>query len=601
VPIEGVVPKAWTESIAEAETGRIERIPYELCVLIALREALRRREIYVEGAGRWRDPDEDLPGDFEDNRDVHYAALAKPVDAAAFVADLKKRMRSGLDRLNEALAAGTAGGVRVMTRKGQPWVSVPKLEKLPEPKNLAALKAEVQRRWGTIDLLDILKDTACLTGFTDEFTSVATREALDKETLRRRLLLCLFALGTNMGIRQMAATGEHGEDEGALRRVRASHITRENLRAAIARVVNETLAARRCARMRRAWHFGPALPEAPAKRPPSEGVRSWLPPSHRERAGRILGEDRGREFGAEFPLDPRAQAAEQERHSRSVGAGPGGRGDRVGSEQDLVSVAGVGEDREAVQHAPVGAVVHTGRAVECQERAGFGGLPVDSGVRESVQVPEDHAVRSDPVGPAQQVEHVQGGGSGLQVDADGRVGGVVRLSGGRHDVPGVVVEAVIGAGDFDHSRLHGGVGQFADEQVGQPSVEAFQLTWVIVLGLVHSGGGDDVEAGLPGQTGQFFGSWSHSPRRPLHHGATADGGEGVEFGERGLGVVQFLARQCRRADEQMVVGVAGTQLLGRDVPEHGPDRRAHRPASCSASASAAEATRSPASALGTPM
>jgi hypothetical protein len=162
VPIEGVVPKAWTESIAEAETGRIERIPYELCVLIALREALRRREIYVEGAGRWRDPEG--PAGSEDNRDVHYAALAKPVDAAAFIADLKNRMSSWLDRLNDALAKDTAGGVRVITRKGQPWVSVPKLEKLPEPKNLAALKAEVQRRWGTIDLLDILKDTAFLTG-----------------------------------------------------------------------------------------------------------------------------------------------------------------------------------------------------------------------------------------------------------------------------------------------------------------------------------------------------------------------------------------------------------------------------------------------------
>jgi hypothetical protein len=33
-------------------------------------------------------------------------------------------------------------------------VSVPKLGKLPEPKNLGALKAEVERRWGTIDLLD---------------------------------------------------------------------------------------------------------------------------------------------------------------------------------------------------------------------------------------------------------------------------------------------------------------------------------------------------------------------------------------------------------------------------------------------------------------
>jgi hypothetical protein len=34
----------------------VERVPYELCVLIALREALRRREVWVEGAGRWRDP-----------------------------------------------------------------------------------------------------------------------------------------------------------------------------------------------------------------------------------------------------------------------------------------------------------------------------------------------------------------------------------------------------------------------------------------------------------------------------------------------------------------------------------------------------------------
>jgi hypothetical protein len=42
-------------------------------------------------------------------------------------------------------------------------VSVPKLGKLPEPRNLRALKAEVEHRWATIDLLDILKDTAVIT------------------------------------------------------------------------------------------------------------------------------------------------------------------------------------------------------------------------------------------------------------------------------------------------------------------------------------------------------------------------------------------------------------------------------------------------------
>lgn len=36
VPVDGVVPKAWREAVVD-ERGRVERIPYELCVLVALR------------------------------------------------------------------------------------------------------------------------------------------------------------------------------------------------------------------------------------------------------------------------------------------------------------------------------------------------------------------------------------------------------------------------------------------------------------------------------------------------------------------------------------------------------------------------------------
>ncbi len=60
VPIAGVVPEEWREAVVD-ELGRVERVPYELCVLRALREAIRRREIYVVGARRWRDADEDPP------------------------------------------------------------------------------------------------------------------------------------------------------------------------------------------------------------------------------------------------------------------------------------------------------------------------------------------------------------------------------------------------------------------------------------------------------------------------------------------------------------------------------------------------------------
>ncbi|MGE7387814.1 hypothetical protein ACQKM2_20265 [Streptomyces sp. NPDC004126] len=51
VPPAGVVREEWRKAVVD-ERGRVERIPYELCVLVSLRDALRRREIRVQGAGR---------------------------------------------------------------------------------------------------------------------------------------------------------------------------------------------------------------------------------------------------------------------------------------------------------------------------------------------------------------------------------------------------------------------------------------------------------------------------------------------------------------------------------------------------------------------
>jgi hypothetical protein len=243
VPLDGVVPAAWREAICD-DAGRISRIPYELCVLAALRDALRRREIWIEGANRHGNPDVDLPGDYEDNRDVHYAALGQPQDPTEFVADLRCKLTDGLQHLDQALAEGTTGGVRIGTRNGNSWITVPKLPKLIEPPNLAALKAEVGRRWGTVALLDMLKETDWLVDLTSQFTSVATREHIPRAELQRRLLLVLYAVGTNLGIRAVVNGGDHGESEAALRRIRRMFLTRDNLRAAIALVVSETFARR---------------------------------------------------------------------------------------------------------------------------------------------------------------------------------------------------------------------------------------------------------------------------------------------------------------------------------------------------------------------
>ena len=242
-PIDGVVPKPWREAVTDGQ-GHVERVPYELCVLVSLRDALRRREIYLDGSNRWRNPDDDLPTDFDASREVHYSALRKPIDPTEFVNGVRYRMANALEKFDESLTNQSCGGVSVTTRRGEPWISVPKSEKVPEAQNLRLIKEAVQERWGTIDLLDVLKNVDFLTDFTAEFSSVASREMLDGTTLRRRLLLCLFALGTNMGIKGIISTGEHGESEKALRHIRRHYITRDNLRAAISKLVSATFDTR---------------------------------------------------------------------------------------------------------------------------------------------------------------------------------------------------------------------------------------------------------------------------------------------------------------------------------------------------------------------
>ena len=111
---------------------------YELCVLVALRDAVRRREIWVVGAYRWRNPEDELPPDFEDNRDVHYAALSQPQDSGEFIAALKGKLDTSLDRFEQALAEGTTGGVAIVKKHGEPWIRVSPRGKQEEPEWVAA-------------------------------------------------------------------------------------------------------------------------------------------------------------------------------------------------------------------------------------------------------------------------------------------------------------------------------------------------------------------------------------------------------------------------------------------------------------------------------
>ena len=66
-----------------------------------------------------------------------------------------------------------------------------------EPENLTLLKSDIISTWPGLGLLDILKEADLRVGLTSELIDLYGKTSLDKTNLRQRLLMCLFATGTN--------------------------------------------------------------------------------------------------------------------------------------------------------------------------------------------------------------------------------------------------------------------------------------------------------------------------------------------------------------------------------------------------------------------
>ncbi|WP_069791309.1 Tn3 family transposase (plasmid) [Cyanobacterium sp. IPPAS B-1200] len=237
IPIESVLKSGWKDIVIEkTDDGkeRINRINYEITVLQALRERLTCKEIWVVGAQRYRNPDEDLPTDFELNRQIYYQALKLPENVESFITGLQQQMKLGLEKLDQGLPYNQTVNI---IGKGRGLIRVSPFEAVNEPSNLQQLKAEINNLWQNTSLLDILKETDLRVNFTDNLKSMGTRKIIHRESLQKRLLLCLYGMGTNTGLKRIN-TGIENENYHDLLYVRRRYIQKDQLRSAIASVVN---------------------------------------------------------------------------------------------------------------------------------------------------------------------------------------------------------------------------------------------------------------------------------------------------------------------------------------------------------------------------
>jgi hypothetical protein len=124
VPLEGVVRDLWREVVLDTDSQgqrRVNRISYELCVLHMLRERLRCKEIWVVGADRYRNPEEDIPTDFVAQRQTYYTVLQLPTEAEVFVQQLQHDMREELAALDRTMPSNPE--VSILEKAGG-WIKL---------------------------------------------------------------------------------------------------------------------------------------------------------------------------------------------------------------------------------------------------------------------------------------------------------------------------------------------------------------------------------------------------------------------------------------------------------------------------------------------
>lgn len=243
IPVNNVIPNEWHNLvIIKSENGsqQINRINYEIAVLQELKKQLNCKMIWIDGAFRYRNPDYDLPMDFINNREYYYNMLGLPLNANDFISLRKVELHRNLKDLNENIPHNDKVEI---TNKDGGHIKISPYEPQAEPVNIKKLHQAIKNEYGTINLIDMLKESDLQIEFTNLMQTVASRESIPREILQFRMLLCLYAIGTNTGLKCVSSANESVNYDD-LRYVKRRYITVENVRLILVEIINKIIEMR---------------------------------------------------------------------------------------------------------------------------------------------------------------------------------------------------------------------------------------------------------------------------------------------------------------------------------------------------------------------
>lgn len=223
-PLEGM-SQAWQKLILGPGGRAVDRGAYTLYALQRLHDALRRRDVFVQGANRWGDPREKLlrGPEWEGIRAQVLRTLGREREPEPEL----RRLRQELDEAYLRASANFRSNedLRLYREAGVDFVGLSRLDRIEEPDSLLLLRHQVKALLPRVDLPEVLLEIHARTGFVDEFTHISEGSGRVAD-LPVSVCAVLLAEACNIGLDPLVRQGTP-----ALARARLSWVMQNYLRA----------------------------------------------------------------------------------------------------------------------------------------------------------------------------------------------------------------------------------------------------------------------------------------------------------------------------------------------------------------------------------
>ncbi len=240
VPDELLTPR-WKDIIFTKDKVRKRVIKhyFELCVLDKLEKAIKCKEVWIEGAKEFGNPDVDLPQNWSECRLQYYDRHNIPEECKDLIDTIKEKMASSLRSADNYFSKKSDVYVYQHRNRENGYFRVPAIEKRDERPVLAEIKQKVLNRWGIHKLIDIVVEADRMVNFSRYFSTSGTRQILGPDEVRERLIYCLFQLGTNLELKNISASCNPNCSYQDLYYFRRRYIQVESLRECVRGLTNK--------------------------------------------------------------------------------------------------------------------------------------------------------------------------------------------------------------------------------------------------------------------------------------------------------------------------------------------------------------------------